>query len=146
MIKENFDELQLKTRYKIASQCLGILLFLTIANGFINEKFVWALPSTQALVLVMITTSYFIIMTTLKDAYISNKEKNPMMTVIYFGIIAIVSFIVFLGGFSRVGMEYIAKDNMLTSSSGTLFMGLFWSVCSLTNLYKFLKNRNARDE
>ena len=94
----------------------------------------------------MITTTYFIVMTTLKGAYISNKEKNPLFTVICFGILAIVSFIGFVGGFSRMGMDYLVKDKMLTSSSGTIFMTIFWTVCSLINLYKFLKNRNMKED
>ena len=87
-----FDELQMSIRYKTAAQCLGIIFLLTFVNGFVNEEFVWAPPITQSLVIIMITTTYFIVMTTLKGAYISNKEKNPLFTVICFGILAIVSF------------------------------------------------------
>lgn len=49
MKKKNFDELQLKVRYKTETQCLGIIFVLTFVNGFINETFIWAMPSTQAL-------------------------------------------------------------------------------------------------
>ena len=146
MKKSNYDELQLKVRYKIAAQCLGIIFVLTFVNGFINEAFVWAMPSTQALVIILFTTIYFIIVTTLKGAYISNKEKNPLVTIISFAIIAIVSLLGFVGGFSRIGLEYILKDNMLTSSSATLIMAIFWSIASLVNLYKYLKSRNVIDE
>ena len=146
MKQDNYDELQMSIRYKTAAQCLGIIFLLTFVNGFVNEEFVWAPPIIQSLVIIMITTSYFIVMTTLKGAYISNKEKNPLFTVICFGILAIVSFIGFVGGFSRMGMDYLVKDKMLTSSSGTIFMTIFWTVCSLINLYKFLKNRNMKED
>ncbi len=146
MSKKNYDEMQLTIRYKTATHCLGIILALTFANGFINEKFVWAPPSTQSLVIIMFTTMYFIIVTTLKGAYISNKEKNSLFTVVVFAIIAVISFVGFVGGFNEIGIEYILKDNMLTSSSATLFMTVFWSISSLANLYKFLKNRNVIDE
>lgn len=146
MKKDNYDELQMSIRYKTAAQCLGIIFLLTFVNGFVNEEFVWAPPITQSLVIIMITTTYFIVMTTLKGAYISNKEKNPLFTVICFGILAIVSFIGFVGGFSRMGMDYLVKDKMLASSSGTIFMTIFWTVCSLINLYKFLKNRNMKED
>ena len=74
------------------------------------------------------------------------ERKNPLFTIISFAVIAIVSLIGFIGGFSRIGLEYILKDNMLTSSSFTLFMAIFWSAASLVNLYKYLKSRNVIDE
>ena len=146
MKQDNYDELQMSIRYKTAAQCLGIILLLTLINGFVNEEFVWAPPIIQSLVIIMITTSYFIVMTTLKGAYISNKEKNPLFTLICFGVLAIVFYIAFVGGFSRTGMDYLIKDKMLTSSSGTIFMSIFWTVCLIINLYKFIKNRDMKDE
>ena len=146
MKQDNYDELQMSIRYKTAAQCLGIIFLLTFVNGFVNEEFVWAPPITQSLVIIMITTTYFIVMTTLKGAYISNKEKNPLFTLICFGVLAIVSYIAFVGGFSRTGMDYLIKDKMLTSSSGTIFMSIFWTVCLIINLYKFIKNRDMKDE
>ena len=146
MKKKNYDELQLSIRYKTAAQCLGIIFALTFANGFINEQFLWAPPATQSLVIITFTTLYFIIVTTLKGAYISNREKNPLSTALWFAVLAIVSFVGFVGGFSKLGTEYIIKDNMLTSSSATLIMTILWSIASLANLYKFFKNRNIREE
>ncbi len=146
MKKKNYDELQLSVRYKTAAQCLGIIIVLTFVNGLINESYVWAAPFTQSLIIIMLTTLYFIILTTLKGAYISNKEKNPMVTVIVFAITAIVNIIFFIMGFNSEGMSFLIKDNMLTELSSTVFLAIFWSVSSLVNLYKFLKNRSVKDE
>ncbi len=146
MSKENYDEMQLIIRYKISTHCLGIVSVLILLNGLINEEVVWASPSTQSLVIIMIPTLYFIIVTTLKGAYISNKQKNQLFTGVSLGIIGFSSFMTFVIGFNRIGIEYIFKDNMLTHSSSTIFMTVFFSIGSIINLYKFFKNGNVIDD
>ncbi len=146
MSKENYDEMQLIIRYKISTHCLGIVSVLILVNGLINEEVVWASPSTQSLVIIMIPTLYFIIVTTLKGAYISNKQKNQLFTGVSLGIIGFSSFMAFVIGFNRIGIEYIFKDNMLTHSSSTIFMTVFFSIGSIINLYKFFKNGNVIDD
>jgi len=145
-MKNDLDELQVSIRTKIASQSLGIIMIMTLINGIVNEKFVWATPTTQSYIIVMITISYFTIMTTLKGAHMSDKDKNSIFIVIFSGILVIISIYSLVHNFSRFGMGYIVKDNMLTDSSIGVCMSILWTSWSLINLYKFIKNRKLKDE
>ncbi len=146
MMKANYDEYQLAIRYRVSTQAFIIICALTFVNGIVNDYYIWATFVTQSLVLIMIPVLYCIIVMTLKGAYISNNDKNPFITIGCFIFLAIIGYYGFVSGYLREGMEFIIKDNMLNADSQTLIMAIFWTIVSVTNLYKYRQNRKQEEE
>lgn len=94
----------------------------------------------------MIPVLYCIVVLTIKGACISNNDKKPLFTIVCFLLLAILVFYTFISGYSREGIEFIIKDKMLTEDSATLMMAIFWTIVSITNLYKYKQNRKQEEE
>jgi len=95
MKSEQFDELQIRNRQKIAYQTMFLTLVVILINGIIKEYYVddWATPMLEANVLIIIPTLYFISMCIWKNAYFTDTgvKSNIIMSVfLLFGIIMAV--------------------------------------------------------
>ena len=142
MEKKNYDEYQIKIRHRLAFHTMLLTFVLIIGNAFIKSWYVWAEPGAEAMVLVGVPTLYFITGAVLQNAYISAKERSPWVTIILFGLLAVVELFSFLLG----GADRLVIDGRLSTGVLPLALFILFGYLSLILLVKELLNRREREE
>ncbi len=142
MEKKNYDEYQIKIRHRLAFHTMLLTFVLIIANAFVKSWYVWAEPGAEAMVLVGVPTLYFITGAVLQNAYISAKERSPWVTIILFGLLAVVELFSFLAG----GADRLVIDGRLSTGVLPLALFILFGYLSLILLVKELLSRREREE
>lgn len=91
MKNEQFDELQIRNRQKIAYQTMFLTLVEIVMNGIIKDVFIanWATPMLEAIILIGIPILYFISMCIWKNAYFTDEGVKPNIIMVIFLVIGI---------------------------------------------------------
>ena len=142
MEKKNYDEYQIKIRHRLAFQTMLLTFVLIIANAFVKSWYVWAEPGAEAIVLVGVPTLYFVTGAVLQNAYISAKERGPWVTIMLFGLLAVVELFSFLAG----GIGRLITDGRLSTGALPLALFVLFGYLSIILLIKELLNRRKGDE
>ncbi len=136
----DFDEYQMSIRYKVMTRCFFILMLLVVVNGFINEYYIWAPTSIQALVLAYIPTIYFMTVTTFKGSYLSYREKSPIFAIIIFLIAGMMNLLPAILGYIDFGITYYFENGMLTNNFNAILLATFFIYSSICLYVKFKKD------
>lgn len=138
MEKENFDEYQIITRQKIAYQSLFITFTLVLINGWISTDHTWASPMIQAFVIIVIPTLYFVTCTVLKNAYLSNKTKFPLIQAFLFIGLGVLDVVVSFNAYTRGGVTSFIADGKLIDGVTPILLAIFFFYIGGIILAKYL--------
>lgn len=138
MKKEHFDEYQVGKRHKIEAQSLIVMIALVFINGQVSKNYMWADPDVQSYFIMMIPIIYFVTLAIFKNAYLSNRTKYPVFTVILFlGFGALMAKKPIIG-FSEMGIGYFIENMKLTEGSVELLLSVVFMHTGTMLLIKCL--------
>lgn len=128
MKNDNFDELQVRNRQKIAYQTMFITFIIILFNGIIKEFYIaeWASPALEANILIVIPALYFISACIWKNAYFTETKKSSNIIMLLFLIIGVIGIASVL--FKK---DNRIENNILSADNSGLVTGLFFIAISI---------------
>ena len=136
-----YDEYQMINRQKIAFTTFTITLILVFLNGVIANMYEWAAPLIQAMVILMLSTGYFVTCAIFKNAYLSQKVKKSYINVFSFAILGILNAVISFSSLSRLGRAYLIHDGKLGDGIMPLLLGIYFLYLSAIALIKAILER-----
>ncbi len=135
MKQENyFDEYELKIRNKIMSQTLSIVYILIVINMVICEFYRedWAPVTTQCIIILFLSTTFFITMATVKNVYITRKVSynSKGMGILYL-VAGAMNLFAFISRLSTYGVEGFINDGKLTDETTMVFTMIYFIYSGL---------------
>ena len=147
MNDNNYDEYQVINRHKIAFRAFIITLVLVFLNGMISNTYDWAAPIIQAMIILMLSTGYFVTCAIFKNAYLSIKVKKPYVGVFSFAILGILNAALSFNSLARLGRAYLIHDGKLGDGIMPLLLGIYFLYLSAITLIKvILERRQNKDD
>lgn len=139
-----YDEMQVKTRGKIAFETMFLTFMLIFASTVVKTFFyVWATPYAELYILIGVPVFYFIVRSFLKDAYVPvNQSMN--LSLILAAFVTVLGLLSILHSL-RNGIPFIENGVLMDSASGIYLTILFGTVLVLL-LYKKRALRKEPEE
>lgn len=145
MRKARYDEFQLANRHGIAFQSLIIAMAVIMISGYIKYFYgIWAPPLLEMLVLVFIPGMHFMIMSIVKNAYLSRKDY-PGLVIVCFLLAAVMGIFSFVPAMID-GRFVFVENGQLSDQVGSLFITAFAGGASIALLIRRMKNRKILEE
>ena len=123
------DERQKRIRWKVGFQSNILLMLLVLANGMVSQYHPWAEPAAGALVIIFLSTSYFVGVTIWREAYQVENRKTARWMKVY-----LVLGLINLGTVAAAGWRgswHPVENGLLTTDLTPLVLGVFFLFLSL---------------
>ena len=146
MRSKDYDEYQMINRQKIASRTMIITFLLVFINGIVSNKYDWARPLTQALIILVLATGYFVTCAIFKNAYWRRKEKNPYVNMLLLALVGILNIVQFFSNLSFFGRAHPINDGKFGDGITSLVAGAYFLYISVIFLIKILLERRHNDD
>ncbi len=143
MKQNNFDEYQLMKRYRVSFQTLILLLIMVFINGMVSDHYMWATPIVQAMIIVSVSTAYFVSVCLFKDAYIGNHTRNKAAGLVLFFVLGAANTATSLYANWHTG--YV-ENGALQNDVVSLILGILFLYLSLAGLLSlYVLKKRSRD-
>lgn len=143
-MKENFDELQVRNRQRIAYQTMFFMLIMLLINGIIKEFFIgeWASPMVEANIMIVLPALYFVSACIWKNAYFTEIILSTDVIMVIFMLGGLASVVA-----SFTGDRSFIVDNMLMPVNILLITGIFFLLISIQYwLKRVIDKKKYKDE
>ena len=138
-MKSQHDERQQWINYRISHHALVLLMFMILFNSIFKSTGAgpWAEPMSETMILIGITSGFYVTRSLFKDAYISKKDSFRKNTISFGFISALFLGVFFLGMIEPLSREFIT-DGKLSNDLVMLIGGVFFFYLFLLHIIKRL--------
>ena len=143
-MKEQYDEMQLQWRQKIALQTLLLTLLLIFVNGVAKTFYLWAEPMTETVVLLCVPTLFFTRRTIEKDAFLNMQEKAGR-AIAGFGIVCVFGVIIIIQSVLSNTFSIVENGALSVKAAFPILILTYLCILAAIGIREWKKRRENKE-